>query len=442
MNNDFLKTMQSFMGGDFESFKNSLNEPCFRGIYVNRLKADPENVLPFLPFACRPVPFAQGGYYIDGGAKHLGTLPLHHAGAFYVQEPSAMSAVSALNPQKGEKVLDLCAAPGGKSINIASRMQSVGLLWSNEYNRKRAGALLSNIERMGIRNCIASNLSVQQTAAALPDFFDRVLVDAPCSGEGMFRREKADCSEWSESNVKICAQKQQEILRFAKKTLKPGGRLVYSTCTFNKTENEDTVGRFLAENDDFELIDVEENFGREAYGMPKARRILPMDGGEGHFVAAMQKKVGNTGDSSVKYKPFPASPAPKKFYDFWRDNFSCDIFGKPCCINGKVYLMPIKTPDVSVPFVRAGVLAGSMRGDMFFPHHQLYATMPFAYCKNAVNFTNDSTDVYKFLHGEETDAPGIKGFCAVAVEGIVIGFGKASGGKLKNHYPKGLRNLK
>ena len=440
MSNDFFENLKSFMGEDFDELKSSFNAAPFRGIYINTLKGDMDKIISLLPYELRQTPFALRGYYIDNDIEQLGNNPLHHAGAFYAQEPSAMSAAAAINPQKGEKILDLCASPGGKSVNIAAMLDNTGFLWSNEYVKSRSKILLSNLERMGVRNGVVSNMSSEAIAELLPEFFDKVLVDAPCSGEGMFRREKASLEAWNIGNVGMCAQRQLLILCNAAKNVKHGGRLIYSTCTFNKTENEDVINAFLQANPDFSLINIGNEFGRPGYGVPEARRVFPMDGGEGHFVAVLERE---TGANYNKIKPFRAAPAPKEFYSFWQDNFDCEIFGNPCSIGDKVYLVPDDMPEAKgANILRAGVLAGRMKGKMFFPEHNLYTSIKYEDCKVKINLPYGSEELLKYLHGEEIDCPGQKGFCAVALEGIMLGFGKVSGGKLKNHYPKGLRNLK
>ena len=435
--------MKALLGADYAAFEATLGAPAFRGVYVNRLKCDVKKFQALFPHALEPTPFSPNGFYIAPTVEGLGTHPLHHAGAFYAQEPSAMSAAAALEVEPGDKVLDLCAAPGGKTTALAGALSGTGLLWSNEYVKQRAFTLLSNVERIGARNVVISNSDTGALANALPAFFDKILVDAPCSGEGMLRREKADYARWNEKNIAICAARQTEILDNAAAMLAPGGSLVYSTCTFNKEENEGVITRFLKTHGDFSLVPIDHAFGSPAFGMPEAKRIFPKDGGEGHFVAKLQK----TGEARhVKHNTFTAEKAPEAFHTFYHEQFHTVPYGTPCTIGGKVYLLPPQMPAVKeVHILRAGVLAGEMKGKLFFPAHQLYSAAHLDDCAKTVNFTLTDPRLSAYLHGEETDVgdlTGEKGFHAVAVEGIPLGFGKVSGGKMKNHYPKGLRNVK
>ena len=439
----FLESMQALLGADYECFEAGLNMPAFRGITVNTLKCSAEKLRRLFPYQpLKPTPFSQNGFYLPPEAEHLGRHPLHHAGAFYVQEPSAMSAAAVLDVQPREKVLDLCAAPGGKTAALAAALCGTGLLWSNEYVKQRAFTLLSNCERMGVRNAVISNADPQLLAARLPGYFDKILVDAPCSGEGMLRREKAEYEKWNEKNITICTARQKTILESAATLLRAGGEMVYSTCTFNKTENEEVITHFLKEHPDFELVTIKETFGSSGFDMPQARRIFPKDGGEGHFIAKV-KKSGEPED--VKHKSFTSQSAPNAFHDFYEEQFCSLPYGNACEIAGKTYLLPEGTPDLKgLPILRAGVLAGEMKGKIFSPAHALYTAAEATDCKNRLNLSLEDVRTAQFLHGEEIDVSDSavkKGFCAVSIENIELGFGKVSGTKLKNHYPKGLRNL-
>ena len=434
--------MRALLGDDYAAFAATLDAPAFRGVYINTLKCSKEKFLSLFPYPLTPTPFSSYGFYIDPAVEGLGRLPLHHAGAFYAQEPSAMSAAAALAVRKGDKVLDLCAAPGGKTTALAAALDGTGLLWSNEYVKKRAFTLLSNIERIGARNVVVSNTGAQTLAAQLPAFFDKILVDAPCSGEGMLRREKAVYEDWNENNILLCAERQKEILTQAAKLLRPGGEMVYSTCTFNQTENEDVAQWFLEHHPDFSLLPIAEDFGSPGFGMPDARRIFPRDGGEGHFVVKF-KKAGEA--PLVKFKDFTGTAAPEDFFTFYQSVFEGKPYGKPTMIGGKIYLLPADLPATEhCSILRAGVLAGEMQGKRFSPAHALFSAAREPDIRNGIDLAANDERLQRFLHGEEIDigseAPQ-KGYYAVSVKGIPLGFGKVSGAKMKNHYPKGLRNL-
>ena len=431
---NFTKRMKEYLGDEFDSFLNSFEQKVTKGVRINSLKATKELVKPcFKEF--EPVPFSSLTYKVD--TEKLGNMPMHSAGAFYSQEPSAASAVTILDPKPFDKVLDLCAAPGGKSTQIATLLEGKGLLWSNEIVKNRANILLSNIERMGIKNAVVSSAYPEDLCSKLEGFFDKVLVDAPCSGEGMFRKNAGAIEYWSIEHVKACAQRQVQILASATKALKENGVLVYSTCTFSKEENEDVCLAFLEENPDFELVPIVADFGRKAMGID-ALRIYPMDGGEGHFVAKFVKK--STSDVKCREYLYPKKENILAL-DFYKENFKQNIFGKTIEINDKIIILPENLPDLKgLRVLRAGVELGTIKAKRILPSHSLFMAENIKNCQSFLNFDNYDEMLYRFLKGEEIPCDK-KSYTAVAVKGVTIGFGKASGGTLKNHYPKGLRYI-
>lgn len=284
----FLARMKRQLGDQYEAFLASYAGGRTYGLRFNPLKADRQDFLKKVPFALRDVPWADEGFYYEADVQP-GRHALHDAGLYYIQEPSAMAAVPALDPGPGDRVLDLCAAPGGKSTQIAGRMKGIGLLVSNEIIPARAKILSQNIERMGVTNCVVCRESPERLAEAFPEFFDKILVDAPCSGEGMFRKDDTAVIEWSEENVAMCAARQRNILQQAARMLRPGGTLVYSTCTYSEAENEDVINGFLDDHPEFKTEEAGPLFDIEhaAYGMVRLwpHRIE----GEGHFVARLRK---------------------------------------------------------------------------------------------------------------------------------------------------------
>ncbi len=357
-----------------------------------------------------------------------------------------MSAASVLCAQKGERVLDLCAAPGGKSTQLASALAGEGLLWSNEIVRSRANILLSNIERCGVSNAVVSCAEPEALCEALQGVFDKVLVDAPCSGEGMFRRDPEAFNEWSPEHSDACSVRQLKILESAKKALRPGGIMVYSTCTFSYEENEGVIEKFLEANPDFELIDCAEAFGRRTLG-GKACRIYPMDGGEGHFAAKLRKKEDSfTHGASAYYQTESTEDKkiPQLVKDFLADTFfDLSAYSRLLLRGDEVYALPKFCPDLKgTGTIRAGVFVGTIKKNYFEPAHALFMAAKAENIKRIVNLSLQDPRLPRYLHGEEIPVEGnLKGYTAVAVEGIVTGFGKVSGGMLKNKYPKGLRIL-
>ena len=425
---DFSEEMKIILGKDYDMYEKLMDKEAFRGISLNRLKADNTDILPFDTEKC---PFYQNGYYISCDEKGIGNTPLHHAGVFYVQEPSAMSAVTLLDVQKGDKVLDLCAAPGGKSAQIASCLQNTGLVWSNEIVKNRAQILLSNFERMGISKGIVSSCHPDILCQKLQGYFDKVLVDAPCSGEGMFRKNPDAIREWSREHVLSCAERQLSILNSAANAVKNGGILVYSTCTFSFEENEGVIKRFLAENPDFEMCGISEHFGRKTE-LPCAVRITPVENGEGHFAAKLHKKgesLSETFTRSLK------GDIPKELKEIFHELPK----GNYITVNDKLYIMPEDTPDFKgLGIIRSGILAGEFVKKRFEPSHALFMSSKAENIKRVLEL--DDIRIKEFLSGMEIDSDCQNGYTAVTYKGIVTGFGKTSNGRLKNKYPKGLRS--
>lgn len=446
----FIDRMKALPGFDSDAFFACYSKPPYRGLRVNTLKCEPERFFEISPFDLKKAPFSEDGFYV--GSEVSGRHPWHHAGVFYLQEPSAMSAVTALDVRPGMKVLDLCAAPGGKSTQAAARLKGHGFILCNEIVPSRAVILLSNIERCGVRNSAVTNEKPSRLCARLEGYFDRVLVDAPCSGEGMFRREPAAAAEWTPETPAACAVRQKAILEDACKAVAPGGILVYSTCTFSPDENEGVVDAFLKAHPDFEIESIDEDFGSSgrpdwagaSESLTAARRIFPFDGGEGHFVAKLRRTEGGLAPvHKAGIKP-AGKEAEKIFADFFSSQFEEGIYGNLYENGGKLYLLPNDLPDLSgLKLLRAGVLAGKIKGTRFEPEHALYMSANANATKAAANFALDDKRIAAFLHGEQIEAPEgcPKGYVAVKAQGFIVGFGKVSDGVLKNHYPKGLRNL-
>lgn len=438
---EFLFRIKSLLGDDFDEFLKFYENENYKGLRVNTLKCSAEKLRMLVDFELVNTPFCKEGFYIPSDVTSLGNSPLHHCGAFYIQEPSATSAVEMLGVEKNDFVLDLCAAPGGKSTQIGAKLQGTGLLWSNEIVRNRANILLSNIERMGISNAVVSNCHPDILCNELQGRFDKVLVDAPCSGEGMFRKNSDAQNEWSVEHVKSCAQRQLMILNSTKNALKEGGVMVYSTCTFSQEENEDVITQFLSENPDFELEDAGIDFGRKT--LEYACRIFPMDGGEGHFAARLRKKGEGYG-SIIPYKN--NQKIDDKVWDFYDSLFVDRPFGENLALVGeKIIILPenynrnIKNTGI----IRAGIILGEIVKNRIEPHHSVFMAAQKNECRSAVDFDLTSDEIQKFLHGEEIAVPSeVKGYTAVCVNEITVGFGKASNGRLKNKYPKGLRILR
>lgn len=440
----FLDRMKALLGAEYDDYLRAMELPPQRGVRLNPLKCDLATLQASVPYTLTPTPFSPLSFLAVGEDKP-GLLAAHHAGMFYSQEPSAASAVTALDPQPGERVLDLCAAPGGKSTQIAGLLQNEGLLWSNEIVGSRATILASNLERIGARNAVISNCHPQKLCETLSGFFDRVLVDAPCSGEGMFRRDPQAVAEWTPESPAACAVRQLAILDSAVQALRPGGVLVYSTCTFSVEENEGVVEEFLQAHPEFTPVSLENcGFGRPDLHGLGARRIFPMDGGEGHFVAKLQKADDAPDERKRLRGALPAlQKSEHEAVKALQDELFVHCFGEPAARFGdRILLLPADLPALNgLGVIRAGVELCEVRKNRLEPSHGVFLSRQMDDCRRSLDFAPDDPHLAAFLRGEEIDCDE-KGYTAVCVNGVVTGFGKASGGKLKNRYPKGLRNLK
>ena len=425
----FLNRMKEQLGEEYPAFLTSLERPRAVALRFNPLKGQPAK----LPFVGENVPWEPEGFYYDP-ASRPGLHPFHEAGVYYLQEASAMSAVALLDPQPGERICDLCAAPGGKSTQIAGRMAGRGFLLCNEYSPKRAKILARNIERMGVANALVTNESTEKLARRLPEAFDRVLIDAPCSGEGMFRKEEAAVTDWSQETVEMCARRQGEILDNGAKLVRPGGRLVYSTCTFAPEENEQTIAAFLQRNPDFEPEDVDAPwFARVGPGQFRLwpHKLL----GEGHFAAVLRKK----GEERPADFACAGEKLPKLWTEFAKELDICLPAGKAIQFGQSLCWAPVEMPELrGLKVERPGLELGTLKKDRFEPSHAL--AMWLKTCKNVEDIPADGRQIRDYMGGNVVES-GKRGWCLVTVEGFSIGWGKGDGRVLKNHYPKGLRRM-
>lgn len=422
----YFTRMKELLQDEYDAYIESLSKPLYRGLRVNLKKADIEE----FDHLDQPSRFCKESYYVD---KPLGNHPLHICGCFYLQEPSASSAVEVLDVQEDDYVLDLCAAPGGKSTQIASHLKN-GYLVSNEIDSKRAQILLSNMERMGVKNMAVTNTSVDQLAKVFHHCFDKILVDAPCSGEGMIKKHDAALNHWSIENIKLCAARQKEILEYAYSMLKPDGILVYSTCTYALEEDEEVVAAFLEKHEDVELMDPNVDWGRKGFKDLNVRRIFPMDGGEGHFIAKMKKAAGSTKKIPV-LKSCKLDRVAEKFLKEQLVSLPTYYYVD----HDKVYGMDVPFVDFKkVKVLRQGVYLGDIIKNRFEPAHAFYMVSDFEY-KRKVDVSLDEMDA--FMHGQVLMKECEKGYVAVCYKGHPFGFGKSDGKQIKNKIPKGLRLL-
>lgn len=431
----FLKRMKNDLKDDYEAFVESLSRPLLRGLRYDPRKITLEKLKDNAPLG-KQSPFCPQSFYVD---QALGNHPYHIAGAFYLQEPSASSAVEILDVQPDDIVLDLCAAPGGKTTQIASRLED-GFLVCNEYDPKRAMVLLSNLERMGVRNFALTQGEVGPLCEQLHDCFDKVLVDAPCSGEGMMKKHDAAMQSWSLNHVEACARRQKEILSSAYQALKKDGILVYSTCTYSREENEEVIAAFLKEHPDMIQIDPHGSFGRQGIPTPgmdakKVVRIYPMDGGEGHFVCKMKKIEGQTRalpTQKLKKTDLKTQEELKKWIHWIPDQIRIQ--------NNQVYVMDHPFLKCSqVRMIRQGVLAGTWIKNRLEPAHALFQAFPKENYVLTQELSLEQMD--EVMHGAPIASQVSKGYVAYCIDGLPFGFGKSDGQRINNKIPKGLRLL-
>ena len=437
----FAEKMQRLLGAEFGAFLASYDRPLAPGLRENPRKRAPAALL--AEFHLTDVPWARDGHYYDPLTRP-GLSPLHGAGAYYLQEPSAMAPAGLLGAQPGERVLDLCAAPGGKSTQLAAAMAGRGLLVCNEINPKRAKILAGNIERMGIANALVLSEHPARLAERFAGFFDRILVDAPCSGEGMFRKEAAAVTDWSEEAVRMCSRRQQEILHSAAAMLRPGGHLVYSTCTFSPEENEGTISAFLHAHADFSILPVDAPWfapGRPEWvadptpGLEHTVRLFPHKlRGEGHYAAVLQK----SGDApGAELPPEAAVKAPKELTEFCAQVGAALPEGHFAAFGESVLLVPDELPELrGLKVLRAGLELGQARKGRFLPAHAWALWLDAA----TQSMSLSDEQARRYLAGQTLESA-LRGWVLLSYAGCTLGWAKGDGQQLKNHYPKALRRL-
>ena len=421
----FLARMRSQLGEEsFVAYLRAMDDSPRRALRVNTLKTSVEAFCAQADFELTPTGLLPGSFFFEDNVA-IGKHPLHAAGCCYVQEPAAQVPVSLSGARPGMVALDLCAAPGGKTTQLAALLQNTGLLVANEPVRSRAETLVGNLERLGVTNALVTCMRPDALADALGACFDLVLVDAPCSGEGMFRKDDGAIREWSPEHVLACAARQEQILSSAAQLLKPGGRLVYATCTFSPEENEGAIDAFLSTHSDFALREF--------------RRMYPHASvGEGQFMAALDRAGERAPDS-----PAFAAPKPERipaFEAFWRETFVAEPPRAMLLPDGRALLPPELLPRElgKLHILRAGVLAGEQKNGRFTPDHALAMAMPAAAFRRSVPLEGEP--LTRFLAGETVACPAeYSGWCAAMALGHPVGWGKAVDGVLKNHIPKGLR---
>lgn len=465
MPSEFTERMQGLLKEEWPDLLAAWEGSPHQGLRVNTLKIAVAEFRARVPFALAPVPWAAEGFYIsshDRPAKH----PYYRAGLYYLQEPSAMAPAAVLGIKPQDKVLDLCAAPGGKSTQAAALLQGEGLLVSNDNNAERVKALVWNLEHWGAANAMITNEEPARLARCFPEYFDKILIDAPCSGEGMFRKDPRAIRSWSEYNNTGCARLQSEILEHGAAMLKPGGRMLYSTCTFSPAENEDVIAAFLEKHTGYALcqLPVYDGWetGRASWLAPgslpelgrdisKTRRLWPHRlKGEGHFLALLEKKQGDNssnypggrGDTAEETKEKIRRPELEPFYAFMEENLVRPLTG-PFILQGRyVYRVYSGIPALNgICAPRPGWFVGIIKNNRFEPSQALAMGIKREDVQRSVSLSLDDDYAERYLRGETIMTGGPKGWTLVCLEEFPLGWAKQTGEYLKNYYPPGWRLL-
>ena len=451
----FTEKMKLLLGEEFEDYIKCYDEGRLYGLRVNTKKITVEEFKKICPFEIRPIPWIENGFYYDGDKVQAAKHPYYFAGLYYLQEPSAMTPANRLPIEPGDKVLDVCAAPGGKATELGAKLQGQGVLVANDISNSRAKGLLKNIEVFGIGNVLVLSEEPGKIEDYFPEFFDKILIDAPCSGEGMFRKDKKMVKAWEEHGPEFFAKIQRSIVTQAARMLKPGGMILYSTCTFDPEENEGTIEYLLEQYPEFIIKDIVPYEGF-APGKPevtksksedfkKTVRIWPHKlQGEGHYVALLQKgqPVDNT---SFKESKGRAKKVPEEILEFFKDVDREMDWSRLETYSEKVYYMPSGIPDVKgIRFLRTGLYLGDLKKTRFEPSQSLAMCLKKEEYKNTVNLEVEDERVIKYLKGETIDVDDIvshkaKGWQLVLVDGYPLGWGKLANGTLKNKYLPGWR---
>ncbi len=461
---DFLKEMRELLKDEYEAYMESFGEPWKPGLRINTWKAEPGKLKEKLPWQLSPVPWTGNGFYYETeeGQEKPSRHPFYYAGLYYLQEPSAMAPAAMLPVEPGDKVLDLCAAPGGKSTELAARLQGRGLLVSNDISYSRARALLKNLELTGAPNICVLSESPERLAGIWPEFFDKILVDAPCSGEGMFRRDEDMVKDWQQHGPDFYAPLQRQIAGRAVEMLRPGGMLLYSTCTFSKKEDEETIQYLLDTYPQLELIPlpVERVPGAaEGIGLSSCLRLFPHRlKGEGHFLALLRKKEGLSAASEKheegladikndRKKQEKARAALEKQPELLAFLEDCRIewdYSRIAVLQENVYYLP-QGLEKKLPlrFLRTGLFLGELKKGRFEPSQAFAMALKEGQYPNTLNLSLEDERVIRYLKGEtialdQREGP-IKGWCLVTLDGFSLGWAKGSGMNLKNKYYPGWR---
>ena len=446
----FEERMKRLLGDEYDAFIDSFARSDVRGMRVNTLKVSPR-LAEEIGLSNKRIDYTPDGYILDSDIQ-IGRSAAHHSGAIYMQDPGAMAPLCSVDIPAGARVIDLCSAPGGKSGQAAARIGEEGFILSNEYVPKRAKITVQNFERLGIKCGIVTNLDTSEIKKMFSSYFDVVIADVPCSGEGMFRKNDEAISEWSEENVRLCAERGAMILENASDLPTEGGVIIYSTCTWAPEENEQVINAFLNGHPEYELIRArDEIVEATAPGISIGERDLSLtrrfyphkSEGEGQYLALLRRKYSNK-KPTILYKGQERAVDKRdlEVLKTFLAETAPDIDPKMCKRVGEnIVLISHGVPIPPKNVFSSGVLVGEISKGVLTPSHQLFSAWGDKFLRK-IDLTEDDARLEKYLRGEEIEnLEGIgRGWCVITYRGATLGGGKAVGDRIKNHYPKGLRN--
>lgn len=440
----YTEKMKKLLGSGYDKYIDSFNEPRLYGLRANTLKIQPDELKNMVDWELDEIPWCKEGFYYDGENIRPAKHPYYAAGLYYIQEPSAMSTGAILNVEPGDRIIDLCAAPGGKSTQVAAKLQGKGVIISNDISASRCKALLKNIEVSGVPNAIITNEDPIKLADKFEGYFNKIIVDAPCSGEGMFRKDEQAVKSWETHKTEFCCGLQRDILKAAAKMLSPDGYIAYSTCTFAPEEDEGMIQEFLCNNEDFELVEIDKGCGFDdghpewiENGSPelkKCGRLMPYKiKGEGHFLCLLHKK----GDF-FKVNANKDKEADKKllgdYFDFMKKYMNIEINENLVLHKNSLFSVPECLDLKGLRVMRSGLYLGDIKTKRFEPSQAFAMTLKKEDVKIAVDFTLEDENLVRYMRGESFNVDCEDGWALVCVNSYPLGWGKVQKGRLKNKY--------
>jgi 16S rRNA C967 or C1407 C5-methylase (RsmB/RsmF family)/NOL1/NOP2/fmu family ribosome biogenesis protein len=439
----YVKKMKSLLGDEFEQYINSFNEPRYYGLRANTLKLTPKELCELVDMRLEAVPWCDCGFYYDGDNARPAKSVYYNAGLFYIQEPSAMSTGAVLPIEPGDRVLDLCAAPGGKSTQAAAKLNGEGLIVSNDISSSRCKALLRNIELAGVSNGIITNETPEKLASRFKNFFNKIIVDAPCSGEGMFRKDENAVKSWESHKTELCCELQREILKYAAEMLCDDGMIAYSTCTFAPEEDEGMINEFMSEHPEFEIIEYDKSGGftdgrpdwaNASEELKKAGRLMPYKvKGEGHFLCLLHKK-GSMPANELQAEIPADTKLLKDYFEFSREYLNTELKDNLIIHGSSLMRVPYGLDLRGLRVMRSGTYLGELKKNRFEPSQAFAMTLKKEDCKLTIDFKPEDEKLQRYLRGESFEVECGDGWTLVCVNGYPLGWGKVQRGRLKNKY--------